>query len=57
MSLIGALIFVLDIVALVSLIAGRGGVSHKVFWVCIILLLPVLGMILYYLCGRSPADA
>jgi hypothetical protein len=44
-------------VALVSLIAGRGGVSHKVFWVCIILLLPVLGMILYYLCGRSSADA
>ena len=56
-SLIGTLIFVLDIVAIVSVLMGRGSVGHKVLWILLILLLPVLGMILYYLIGRSPADA
>ncbi|MBE7464178.1 MAG: PLDc N-terminal domain-containing protein [Planctomycetes bacterium] len=56
-SLLGALIFALDLVAIVSLLLGRGSVGHKVLWIVLILLLPVLGMILYFLLGRTPADA
>lgn len=57
MTLLGTLIFVLDVVAIVSLLTGYGSTTHKVFWILMILLLPFLGMILYYLFGRSPVDA
>lgn len=54
---IGILVFVLDIVAIVSVVAGRAGIGHKVLWTLVILILPVIGMILYYLLGRSAQDA
>ncbi len=55
-GIIGTVIFVLDLVAIVSLLLGRGSVGHKVLWIALILLLPVIGVILYFLIGRSPAD-
>ena len=54
---VGILILVLDIVAIVSVLMGRGSVGHKVLWTLLILILPLLGMILYFLIGRSPQDA
>lgn len=56
-SLLGTVVFVLDLIAIVSLLGGRGSVGHKAFWICAILLLPFLGMVLYYLMGRSTVDA
>ena len=53
---VGTIILVLDIVAIVSVLLGRGTIGHKVLWIVLILLLPVLGMILYYLFGRNSAD-
>ena len=55
--LIGLLILILDIVAIVSVVAGRGSVGRKLLWTLLILVLPVLGMLLYFLIGRSSADA
>lgn len=52
----GIIIFVLDIVAIVSVLLGSGSVGHKLLWIVLILLLPLIGMILYYLLGRSSAD-
>ena len=54
-TLIGTIVFALDIVAIVSLLLGRGTVGHKVLWIVVILLLPVIGMLAYYLLGRSTA--
>lgn len=54
---IGVLVLVLDIVALFSVLTGHGTVGHKVLWTLLILLLPLLGMILYFLLGRGRADA
>lgn len=56
-SLVGIVILVLDIIAIVSVLGGRGGVGHKVLWTVLILLLPLIGMLLYFLIGRSTADA
>ena len=57
-SLGGAVILLLDIFAIVSVLLGSSGVMHKVLWIAIlILLLPILGMVLYFLIGRSSADA
>lgn len=56
-GLLGLIVLVLDVIAIVSVLGGTASVGHKVLWVVLILLLPVLGMILYYLIGRSPRDA
>ena len=56
-GILGLLVLVLDVVAIVSVIAGSGSLARKLLWTLLILLLPVIGMILYFLLGRSSADA
>ena len=50
-SLIGLLILVLDVIALVSLLQSGADSGTKILWALLIILLPVLGMILYFLMG------
>ena len=54
---LGFLILVLDIVAILSVLSGRGSALSKLLWTIAILALPVVGMILYFLLGRSEGDA
>ena len=51
----GLLILILDIVALIDLLGGSGSGQHKLIWVLVILLLPLIGPILYFLIGRNHA--
>ena len=55
-GIVGLIIGVLDIIAIVSVLLGRGTVGHKLLWILLVLLLPLIGMILYYLIGRSSSD-
>jgi hypothetical protein len=55
-GVLGLLVLVLDIVALIDLLGGRGSATHKLLWFVIIFFLPVLGMILYFLIGKNSAD-
>jgi len=57
LSLVGAVILILDIFAMVSVLLGNTGALRKLIWIALILLLPIVGMVLYFLIGRSPADA
>jgi hypothetical protein len=57
LSLLGTVILILDIFAIVSVLLGRSGVMRKLLWIAVILLLPVVGMVLYFLIGRSAFDA
>ena len=57
LSLVGAAVLLLDIFAIVSVLLGSSEVMRKLFWIALILLLPIVGMGLYFLIGRSPADA
>jgi hypothetical protein len=50
-SLIGLVILVLDVIALVSLLQSGADTATKILWALLIILLPVLGMILYFLMG------
>jgi hypothetical protein len=47
----GLLVLVLDIIALVSLLKSNADSGTKILWVLLIVLLPVLGMVLYFLMG------
>jgi len=55
-TLVGFLVLVLDILAIISVITGHGSAGHKILWVVLILLLPLIGLILYFLVGRSASD-
>jgi len=50
-SLWSALILVLDVIALVSLLKSSADTGTKILWALLIILLPVLGMVLYFLMG------
>jgi phospholipase D-like protein len=51
-SLIGLIVLVLDIFAIVEIVKSGDSDAKKVLWVIIILVLPVLGLVLWYLLGR-----
>ena len=57
MGLVGTVILLLDIFTIVSVLLGSSEVIRKLLWIAVILLLPVIGMVLYFLIGRSGADA
>lgn len=52
----GLVIFVLNIIAIVSILMGTSPPSRKLIWILVIILFPVIGVILYFLIGRSRAD-
>jgi hypothetical protein len=45
------LITVLDIIAVVSLLKSGADTGTKILWLLLIIFLPLLGMILYFLMG------
>jgi len=51
--LIGLLILVIDILVIIDIIKGNKDNEKKILWVIIVVFLPVLGPILYYLIGRK----
>jgi hypothetical protein len=56
-SILGLVVLVLDIIALVKLWGGSSDTGHKVLWTILILILPFIGMILYFLIGQKASDA
>ena len=57
LSLVGTVILLLDIFAIVSVLLGSSEVMRKLLWIALILLLPIVGMVLYFLIGRNATDA
>ena len=56
-TIFGLVVLVLDIIALLKLWGGSSDMGHKLLWTVIILVLPVLGMLLYFLLGQKAGDA
>jgi hypothetical protein len=54
-GLVGLVVLVLDIWAIVDCVQSSFDTGKKVLWIVLILLLPVLGMILYFLLGKKSA--
>jgi len=54
--IIGIIILVLDIMAIYEVLVGWRPALHKFLWILLIIIFPVLGLILYYLLGRSRLD-
>ena len=52
-NILGIIVLVLDIFAIIDCVKSSKTTQHKVLWVVLILFLPLLGLILYYLMGRK----
>ena len=52
-GIIGLLILALDIYCIFLIVNGGGDVGIKLLWILIVLLLPLLGPILYFVLGRG----
>ena len=53
MGLLGLLILILDVFAIVDCLKTHKDTGKIVLWIVLILVLPFLGMLLYFLVGRS----
>lgn len=47
----GFILLVLDVWAIISVVQSRASTGAKVIWVVLILLLPLLGLIIWFLAG------
>lgn len=54
-SIIGLLVLILDIYVIMLIWQGGGDMGIKLVWTIVVLLLPLLGPILYFLLGRKAA--
>jgi hypothetical protein len=54
-GIVGLLILAIDVWAIVTIIQSGAATAQKVLWIVLILLLPVVGVILWFLLGPRSA--
>ena len=52
-ALIGLVVLILDIVAIVDTAKSSMETGKKVLWIILVLVLPIVGMVLYFLIGKK----
>jgi hypothetical protein len=52
-GILGLIILVLDILAIVDCVKSAKTNGQKALWIVLILVLPLVGLILYYLIGKK----
>ncbi len=52
-GLLGLIVLVLDIIAIVDALKSSMDTGKKALWIILILVLPVVGMVLYFLIGKK----
>lgn len=52
-GIIGLIVLVLDIIAIVDVLKSSMDTGKKLLWILLVLLLPVIGMALYFLIGKK----
>ena len=48
-GLLGLIVLILDVYAIIKVVQSSAGTGAKVIWVVLILLLPVIGFVLWFL--------
>ena len=54
-TILGLAVLVLDIIAIVDCVKSAASTGKKLLWILVILILPVVGMILYFILGKKKA--
>lgn len=53
----GLIVLVLDIWAIVSIFGSRASTGHKVLWILLVLILPLVGFIIWLVAGPKSSKA
>lgn len=56
-GIFGLLILIADVWAIIQIVQSTAGTGRKVLWIVLVLLLPVLGLILWFLLGPRGGKA
>lgn len=51
--LLGILVLLLDVIVILDILRGNKDVEKKVLWIIVVLFLPLLGPLLYYIIARG----
>jgi len=54
-TLLGIVVLVLDIIAILDIIKSAMSTGKKALWIILVLILPIIGLILYFLVGKKKA--
>lgn len=54
-ALFGLVVLVLDIVAIVDIVKSSMDSGKKVLWILLVVFLPLIGMVLYFVIGKKKA--
>ena len=52
-AILGLIILVLDIIAIVDALKSSMDTGKQILWIILIIFLPVVGMVLYFLIGKK----
>ncbi len=52
-GILGLIILILDIIAIVDVLKSSMDTGKKALWIILVLLLPLIGMVLYFLIGKK----
>ena len=52
-GILGLIVLVLDIIAIVDALKSSMDTGKKALWIVLILVLPLVGMVLYFLIGKK----
>jgi hypothetical protein len=52
-GILGLIVLILDIIAIVDVLKSSMDTGKKALWIVLIILLPVIGMVLYFLMGKK----
>ncbi|MEI8350543.1 MAG: PLDc N-terminal domain-containing protein [Candidatus Omnitrophota bacterium] len=52
-GILGLVVLVLDIIAIVDALKSSMNTGKKALWIILILILPIIGMVLYFLIGKK----
>lgn len=55
-GILGVLILIADIYAILKIVKSSSGDGKKALWIAVVLILPVLGVIIWYLMGPGRPD-
>lgn len=52
-GILGLIVIVLDIIAIIDIVKSSFETGKKLLWILLVVLLPLVGMILYFLVGKK----
>lgn len=52
-GLLGLIVLVLDVIAILDIVKSSRDTGGKVLWILLVVILPFIGMILYFVIGKK----